>query len=95
MWANTVTAYQSLPTGLRDLAGQLRVIHSNDHDWASVYSRSERADAAVKTAERQFASTVYETEHPAVRVHPETAERALLLGGFARTVMDFFDAGLT
>lgn len=89
LWANTATAYQSLPEELRDLADRLRVIHSNDHDYASVYSRSERADAAVDAAERQFASTVYEAEHPAVQVHPETAERALMLGGFARTIMGF------
>ena len=30
---------------------------------------------------------MYETEHPAVRVHPETGERSLVLGGFARTVV--------
>jgi len=42
-------------------------------------------------AERQqeFVSTVYQTEHPAVRVHPETGERSLLLGGFARTIDGF------
>src|ERR1700722_5431806 len=31
-----------------------------------------------------FVSEVYETEHPVVRVHPETGEPALLLGGFAQ-----------
>ena len=34
-------------------------------------------------------STVYQTEHPAVRVHPETGERSLMLGRFARTVVGF------
>jgi alpha-ketoglutarate-dependent sulfate ester dioxygenase len=29
------------------------------------------------------------TEHPLVRVHPETSERSLVLGGFARTVLGF------
>ena len=32
---------------------------------------------------------MYETGHPLVRVHPETSQRSLLLGGFARTVLGF------
>ncbi len=89
LWATTVTAYQSLPAELRDLADRLRIVHTNDHDYAAVYGRGERVDAALEAAQQQFVSTVYETEHPAVRVHPETAERALMLGGFARTVLGF------
>lgn len=89
LWANTVTAYQSLPAELRDLADRLRIIHTNDHDYASVYGRGERVDAALAEQLEQFVSTVYKTEHPAVRVHPETSERALLLGGFAQTVLGF------
>jgi alpha-ketoglutarate-dependent sulfate ester dioxygenase len=89
MWANTVTAYESLPADLRDLADRLRIVHTNDYDYAAVYGRGERVDAATEAALRQFVSTVYETEHPAVRVHPETGERSLVLGGFARTVLGF------
>jgi alpha-ketoglutarate-dependent taurine dioxygenase len=89
IWANTVTAYESLPAELRDLADQLRIVHTNDYDYAAVYGRGERADAALQAAQAQFVSTVYETEHPAVRVHPETAEHSLVLGGFARTVLGF------
>ena len=36
---------------------------------------------------RAFVSEVYETEHPVVRVHPETGEPALLLGGFAQRLV--------
>jgi alpha-ketoglutarate-dependent taurine dioxygenase len=89
IWANTATAYQSLPPGLRELADQLRIVHTNDYDYAAVYGRGERVDAAAEAVQAQFVSTVYETEHPAVRVHPETAERSLVLGGFARTVLGF------
>ncbi len=89
IWANTVSAYQSLPAELRDLADRLRIVHTNDHDYAAVYGRGERVDPATEAAQREFLSTVYETEHPAVRVHPETAEPSLVLGGFARTVLGF------
>lgn len=89
IWANTVTAYESLPADLRDLADRLRIVHTNDHDYAALYGRGERVDPAVEAAQQEFLSTVYETEHPAVRVHPETGERSLVLGGFARTVLGF------
>ena len=71
------------------LADRLRIVHTNDHDYAAVYGRGERVDPAVEAAQQEFLSTVYETEHPAVRVHPETGERSLVLGGFARTVLGF------
>ncbi len=62
-------------------------MHTNDYDYAAVTGRDERGDVAVEARRKEFVSTVYETEHPAVRVHPETAERSLVLGGFARTVV--------
>jgi alpha-ketoglutarate-dependent sulfate ester dioxygenase len=89
IWANTVTAYQSLPAELKELADRLRIVHTNAHDYAAVYGRGERVDDALAKAQEQFVSTVYEVEHPAVRVHPETEERSLVLGGFARTVLGY------
>jgi alpha-ketoglutarate-dependent sulfate ester dioxygenase len=89
LWANTVSAYLSLPAELRDLANRLRVLHTNDYDYARTFIRGERVDPAAEAAHAEFISTVYETEHPLVRVHPETSERSLVLGGFARTVLGF------
>jgi alpha-ketoglutarate-dependent taurine dioxygenase len=89
IWANTVSAYESLPPELRELAGRLRVLHTNDFDYARAFNRGERVDPALAAAHEEFVSTVYETEHPLVRVHPETTERSLVLGGFARTVLGF------
>jgi alpha-ketoglutarate-dependent taurine dioxygenase len=89
LWANTVTAYESLPEELRDLADRIRIVHTNAYDYAATAGRGERDDDVSQARRKEFVSTVYETEHPAVRVHPETGERSLVLGGFARTVLGF------
>jgi alpha-ketoglutarate-dependent sulfate ester dioxygenase len=87
IWANTVTAYESLPPGLRDLADGLRIVHTNAHDYARPQNREESGDPVLRAHAAEFVSTVYETEHPAVRVHPETGELSLVLGGFAQRVV--------
>lgn len=93
VWANTATAYEDLPAHLKALAEQLWVVHSNRSDYnAATVNISDSARAYAQ----EFQSTIYETIHPAVRVHPESGERSLLLGGFARrirglTAADSFD----
>ena len=80
LWANTATAYEELPQPLRTLVDGLRAIHTNLYDYAAVFANAPKA--AVERHLTVFASTVYETEHPVVRVHPESNERTLLLGHF-------------
>jgi alpha-ketoglutarate-dependent taurine dioxygenase len=87
IWANTVAAYDSLPLELRNLADRLRIVHTNASDYAAPASREEANDSVLAAHRQQFVSTVYRTEHPAVRVHPETGERSLVLGGFAQTIV--------
>lgn len=82
VWANTATAYANLPSELRALADRLWAVHSNSYDYAA-YKPADDTDAARRQRE-VFTSTAYETEHPVVRVHPETGERVLVLGGFVR-----------
>jgi alpha-ketoglutarate-dependent sulfate ester dioxygenase len=86
MWANTVSAYEDLPAELRELADKLRIVHTNAQGYTSVAEDTDSRAEAVTAHRRQFVSTVYQTEHPAVRVHPETGERSLVLGGFAQKV---------
>ena len=83
VWANTITAYQDLPPHLKALADNLWVVHTNDSDYAA--STVDIAQSARDYA-KIFQATIYETIHPAVRVHPESGERSLLLGGFARRI---------
>jgi taurine dioxygenase len=89
LWANTVAAYADLPDDLRQLADGLRALHSNGHDYGRpdvVALRAKIGQARLRNLEN-FVSQVFETEHPVVRVHPETGERALLLGGFAHRLV--------
>ncbi|WAJ28011.1 TauD/TfdA dioxygenase family protein [Antarcticirhabdus aurantiaca] len=82
VWSNTHAAYEALPEPLRRLADTLRAIHSNVYDYAAVRPRASAEER--RHYEEVFTSTVYETEHPVVRVHPETGERSLLLGNFVQ-----------
>ena len=82
IWSNTHAAYESLPAALKLLADNLWAIHSNAYDYAAVRPRATAEER--KHFEEVFTSTIYETEHPVVRVHPETGERSLLLGNFVQ-----------
>jgi len=81
LWANTAEAYQRLPESLQCLAENLWALHTNRHD----YVRPDQ-DASLTDAQRAFRQAFekreFRTEHPVVRVHPETGERALLAGDF-------------
>ncbi|MCO6055968.1 TauD/TfdA family dioxygenase [Pseudomonas sp. MOB-449] len=82
VWANTATAYQDLPVALRELADKLWAVHSNEYDYAA--TRPHVSAEKLEQYRKVFTSTVYETEHPVVRVHPVSGERTLLLGHFVK-----------
>ena len=82
LWANTATAYEGLPAPLKPLVDGLRAIHTNAYDYAQVFGAS--SGKQFENYRNIFASTVYETEHPVVRVHPETGERTLVVGHFVQ-----------
>ncbi|MFF7202605.1 TauD/TfdA dioxygenase family protein [Streptomyces sp. NPDC008141] len=79
--ANSAAAYRDLPDALRELADRLWAVHTNAYDYAE--PKSEKA----AEHRRQFVSTKYRTEHPVVRVHPESGERGLFIGGFAQSLV--------
>jgi taurine dioxygenase len=86
VWANTVQAYEDLHPGLKALADSLRAVHSNLYDY--VRDDETRWIGGIDVEEQayrdEFAQMEFETEHPVVRVHPETGERTLLLGHFVK-----------
>jgi alpha-ketoglutarate-dependent sulfate ester dioxygenase len=82
LWASTEAAYRALPASLRALADNLWALHSNRFDYADPAAGTElRPEAAA------FVAPDFRTEHPVVRVHPETGERSLLLGAFVRQII--------
>jgi alpha-ketoglutarate-dependent taurine dioxygenase len=87
IWSNTAAAYDALPAALKKLADELWTVHSNAYDYAAV--RSKATDADRKYYDEVFTGTIYETEHPVVRVHPETNERTLLLGNFVQRFVGY------
>ncbi|MFF4231995.1 TauD/TfdA dioxygenase family protein [Streptomyces sp. NPDC001820] len=79
--ANSAAAYRDLPDPLRELADRLWAVHTNAYDYAE--PKTEKA----AEHRRQFVSRRYRTEHPVVRVHPESGERGLFIGGFAQSLV--------
>jgi alpha-ketoglutarate-dependent taurine dioxygenase len=82
--ADSAGAYRDLPPTLRALADGLWAVHSNDYDYAVP---PETLTDQQKAYNETFTSSVYETAHPVVRVHPETGERGLFIGGFVRRLV--------
>ncbi|MZD10501.1 TauD/TfdA family dioxygenase, partial [Streptomyces sp. SID5785] len=80
LWSNTAAAYAGLPEPLRVLADSLHGVHTNDYDYAA--TRPGASPAEFAQHREVFTAVTFRTEHPVVRVHPETGERALVLGTF-------------
>ncbi|HEX7303045.1 TauD/TfdA family dioxygenase [Lentzea sp.] len=89
VWANTARAYDELPEALKALADRLWALHTNLYDYAAQVDETRVGGVDVKeqTYRDEFESLRYETEHPVVHVHPETGERALLLGHFVKRIV--------
>jgi taurine dioxygenase len=69
-WTNLVAAFEGLAEPVKRFAEKLRAVHS--------FSVPEGVDVSAKIRER-IAQNPLVTEHPVVRVHPETGEKALFV----------------
>ncbi len=74
---------------LRDLADRLRGVFSNKFEYAG---READWSEERRNYQKQVSRTVYETEHPLVQVHPETGERALILGAHLQRLIGYTSA---
>ncbi|WP_329295857.1 TauD/TfdA dioxygenase family protein [Streptomyces sp. NBC_01455] len=79
--ANAAAGYQDLPRELREVADRLWAVHTNHAEQPRL--GTERGEAV----RRAFLAKRYETAHPVVRVHPESGEPVLFLGGFAQRLV--------
>lgn len=84
-WASTEAAYDQLPAPLRALVENLWAVHTNLFDYAADYDgRREALTATEREYREEFYSEYFETEHPVVRIHPETGRKVLVLGHFIK-----------
>ncbi|HEX5144787.1 MAG TPA: TauD/TfdA family dioxygenase [Mycobacterium sp.] len=87
LWASTAAAYEELPDPLKRLAENLWALHSNRYDYAA--TSADTTTDEQKLFRAAFEKPDFRTEHPVVRVHPETGERTLVLGDFVRSLVGF------
>ena len=89
VWSSTVAGYESLPGSLKLLAEQLWAVHGNDYDYAESFRHAHASNQEITGREayrKTFTRQLIEAEHPLVHIHPETGEKALLLGHFAKHI---------
>ncbi|MER0446904.1 TauD/TfdA family dioxygenase [Streptomyces sp. Edi4] len=79
--ANAAAGYKDLPAELREIADRLWAVHTNHAEQPRL--DTERG-AEVRKA---FLAKRFEAAHPVVRVHPESGEPSLFLGGFAQRLV--------
>lgn len=79
--ANAAAGYRELPAELREIADRLWAVHTNHAEQPP--TGTERGEQVRKA----FLAKRFETAHPVVRVHPDTGEPALFLGGFAQRLV--------
>lgn len=80
MWANMVLAYENLPPHVKDEIAELRASHSIQASFGAVMPIGKRL--ALKA---QYP----DAEHPVVRTHPETGEKALFVNGFTTHFVNY------
>jgi taurine dioxygenase len=73
MWANMALAYEKLPVEVKEQIEGLRANHSFESSFA----------AAMPIDKRLAMKAQYpDSEHPVVRIHPETGEKILFVNAF-------------
>ena len=84
LWANMELAYQKLPAHVKEQIDGLRARHSIEASFGAAMPIEKRL--ALKA---QFP----DAEHPVVRTHPETGEKALFVNSFATHFTNFHTSG--
>jgi alpha-ketoglutarate-dependent taurine dioxygenase len=85
LWSDQVAAYEGLSRPIRDLVDGLTAVHDGRAQFGAILKRrpegGEWDDAPLRS--------LTPVEHPVVRVHPETGQRALFVNaGFTSHIKD-------
>src|SRR5512134_478503 len=83
IWCNMVIAHERLPEHLKNTIAGLRARHSIEATFGAAMPIEKRL--ALKA---QYS----DAEHPVVRTHPETGEKALFVSGFTTHFTNFHTA---
>lgn len=79
LWTNLAAAYQALSPTMRQFLEGLRAVHR----FAPLTGGNHSSEYRKRVEERTLV-----TEHPLVRIHPETGERVLYVSpGFVKTIV--------
>ena len=79
LWTNLAAAYRNLSVPMQRFVGDLRGIHCFE---------GERGGKMAREYEERVRQSRYESEHPLVRVHPETGEEVLFVSpGFLQSIV--------
>ncbi len=83
LWANMVLAYEMLPDQVKARIDTLYARHSFEHVFAAQLRRERRLELARE---------IPATDHPVVRVHPETGEKLLFVNqAFTTHFTNYYD----
>lgn len=90
-WADLELAYASLSPAVQQLADQLVAVHDGSKEWG--YYLAQRRQGEGSQWEGETFRRLEPTEHPVVRVHPETGRKSLFVNpGFTTHIKDVSDA---
>jgi len=80
IWVNMVAAYEKLPDAIKVQIADLRARHSIECTFGAAMPMEQRHALKARFPD---------AEHPVVRTHPETGEKALFVNAFATHFVNF------
>ncbi len=80
MWANMVLAYEKLPDDVKQEIDGLIANHSINWSFGAVMPKDKRLALRAEHPD---------TEHPVVRIHPDTGEKVLFVNGFTTHFVNY------
>lgn len=88
LWSNQVAAYEALSTTLQRFVDGLTAVHDGRAQFGALLDKRGQSDEGVGDWDGEVYDQLRPVEHPVVRIHPETGERALFVNpGFTSHIV--------